>query len=383
VGPFDGTLRRVGIEPAERALCGWAGLCLLLLGATAFSLLNASETLFLKRVGVNYLPWVLLASSGLLVLTTGLASRALADANRPRWLPRVLLGLVLLLLPLWWLLHNWEVPVVFGAFVLVARQILALGLLVFWLALGDLVTGRQAKRLFAPLGAGVTLGAIVGSFASDPIARWLSVEGLVLVGALLLCGAAAMASRLHAARPRRLARGPGAARRPRGEPKGGEGRPSVAGMWRESVLFRLLLAALLCGGLLSPVLYFEFSYVADAATTGPDAEQRLLALYAQFRGWLNVAMLFTQLWLSGRLYQRIGLPLSLALWPASYLLGFGWLGVGPGLAAGVSALGATRLTEDGVGGSALRVLFNLFPERLRSAAAGLLEGPVNRIGGRP
>ena len=379
--PSISTLRRVGIEPAERALCGWAGLCLLLLGATAFALLNASETLFLKRVGVAYLPWALLASSGLLVLTTGLASHTLAAANRPRWLPRVLLGLALLLLPLWWLLHAWEVPAVFGAFVLVARQVLALGLLVFWLALGDLVTGRQAKRLFAPLGAGVTLGAIIGSFASDPIARWLSVEGLVLVGAVLLCGAAATASRLYAARPRRLERAPGAARRPRGEPEGGEGRPSPAGLWRESVLFRLLLASLLCGGLLSPVLYFEFSYVADAATTGADAEQRLLALYAQFRGWLNVAMLFTQLWLSGRLYQRIGLPLSLALWPASYLLGFGWLGVGPGLAAGVSALGATRLTEDGIGGSALRVLFNLFPERLRSAAAGLLEGPVNRIGG--
>jgi len=178
VSPFDSALRRVGIEPAERALCGWAGLCLLLIGATAFSLLNASETLFLKRVGVAYLPWALLASSGLLVVTTGLASYALAEANPPRWLPRVLLGLALLLLPLWWLLHVWEIPVVFGAFVLAARQVLALGLLVFWLALGDLVTGRQAKRLFAPLGAGVTLGAIIGSFASDPIARWLSVEVL-------------------------------------------------------------------------------------------------------------------------------------------------------------------------------------------------------------
>ena len=128
MGPIDNALRRIGIEPAERALCGWAALCLLLIGATAFALLNASETLFLKRVGVTYLPWALLASSGLLVVTTGLASYALAGANRPRWLPRVLLGLALLLLPLWWLLRAWEVPVVFGAFVLVARQVLALGL---------------------------------------------------------------------------------------------------------------------------------------------------------------------------------------------------------------------------------------------------------------
>ena len=66
---FDEGLRRLGIEPTERALCGWAALCLALLGATSFALLNSAETLFLKRVGVSYLPWALLASSGLLVVS--------------------------------------------------------------------------------------------------------------------------------------------------------------------------------------------------------------------------------------------------------------------------------------------------------------------------
>jgi len=117
------------------------------------------------------------------------------------------------------------------------------------------------------------------------------------------------------------------------------------------------------------------------ATTGPGGEQRLLALFAQFRGWLNVAMLGFQLWLSGRLYQRIGLPLSLALEPVAYLLGFLWLGARPSLSAGVTALGSGRLTEDGIAGPGRRVLFNLFPERMRSRAGGLLEGPVNRLGG--
>jgi hypothetical protein len=363
VGIVESALHRIGIGPSERALCGWAGLCLALLGATAFALLNSSETLFLKRVGV-----------------TGIASRALADADRPRALPRILLVLALMLFPLWGLLQTLPVPVVFGAFVLAARQVLALGLMVVWLALADLVTGRQAKRLFAPLSAGVTVGGIAGSFGSDPVSRWVGVEGLLLVCAGLLAAAALAAMRLHAAGTRHRERGPRADRRPSRAPAPKQ-RTSAARIWRISPLFRLLLAALLCGGVLSPVLYFEFSYVADAATTGADGEQRLLSLYAQFRGWLNVAMLVAQLWLSGRLYQRFGLPLSLALWPASYLMGFGWLGIQPSLAAGVTALGAGRLAEDGIGGSALRVLFNLFPEQLRSRAASLLEGPVNRLGG--
>ena len=44
-----------------------------------------------------------------------------------------------------------------GALVLVSRQVLGLGLMVTFLALGDLVSGRQAKRLFAPLGASLAL----------------------------------------------------------------------------------------------------------------------------------------------------------------------------------------------------------------------------------
>ena len=58
------------MQPAERGLLGWAVSCLLLLGASSFALMNAAETLFLKRVGVEAVPPALLASAGLLVLTT-------------------------------------------------------------------------------------------------------------------------------------------------------------------------------------------------------------------------------------------------------------------------------------------------------------------------
>ncbi len=380
MGTVDRALSRIGIEPSEQRLFAWAGLCLALMGAAAYALLNASETLFLKRVGVDYLPWALLASSGLLVITTGLAGHRLATADRPRALPGILLGLAALLLALWAVLETWQERVVFAVFVLVARQLLAIGLLSFWMALGDLVSGRRAKRLFAPLAAGITIGGIAGSFGSDPVAQLVGVEGLVAFGAALLMGAALAAGRLRAHAPGRLESGLGVRRGAGGATPALE-RISARRVWRESALFRLLLAALLCGGVLSPVLFFEFSTLADAATAGVDAEKRLLALYAQFRGWLNVAMLAFQLWLSGRLYRRIGLPLSLALEPASYLLGFGWIGARPSLTAGVSALGAGRLAEDGIAGPGLRVLFSLFPEHLRSRAGGLLEGPVTRLGG--
>ena len=368
-------LARLGVEESERPLFLWAGLCLGCSGAAAFALLNTAETLFLKRIGVEYLPAVLLASSGLLVLTTMGVGAFLAGADRPRWLSRILLVLAAMLLPFYPLIER-DVPGFSAVLVLASRQVLAISIMVFWQALNDLVTARQAKRLFAPLASGITIGGIFGSFASDPIARIVGLEGVPIACAALLAAAAFAARRLRAAQPRRLDRGLGGGVTKRIAPA-----ITIGSLWRESTLFRLLLVALFCGGLLGPALYYQFSYVADAATSGPDGEQRLLALFAQFRGWLNVAMLGVQLWLASHLYRRFGLPLALAFWPAAYLLGFAWLGLTPVLLAGIAGLGAARLMEDGIAGSALRVIFNLFPDHMRSRAASLLEGPVTRLGG--
>ena len=59
-------LKRIGVEREERSLFGWAGLCLLLVGAGSAALQNAAETLFLKRVGVELLPLAFLVSSVIL-----------------------------------------------------------------------------------------------------------------------------------------------------------------------------------------------------------------------------------------------------------------------------------------------------------------------------
>ena len=119
-------LARLGVEDSERAIFSWAWLCLLLIGAATFALLNLSETLFLKRVGVAYLPYALLASSALLVATTALVSRHVAGPESPRWMSRVLLLLAIALLP-FALLTGGGSAEVFVALVLLARQVLALG----------------------------------------------------------------------------------------------------------------------------------------------------------------------------------------------------------------------------------------------------------------
>jgi hypothetical protein len=344
------------------------------MGAATSALLNTAEVLFLKRVGVGAMPMILLVSSALLVLATG-AIGGVASASPARWLPRVLMSLGLALAP-FVLLAASSAPAILSGLVIVARQIQALSFLAFWLAMVTLVPPRRAKQLFAPLAAGATLGGIFGSFGSGPMARLAGVEGLIGLCSLMLIASAVAGQRLRESGTRML--GSALASRPHAGPSN---ETTLIELVRTSRLFRLLGIALLCGGALSPVLYFQFITVLDAATQGADGEQRLLDFYAQFRGWVYVVILVSQLWLSAALYRRIGLPLSLALWPAAYLMGFSWLGLAPMLFSAFASFGAARVSEDGVADPATRVLFNLFPDHARARASGLLAGPVYRLGG--
>ncbi len=371
----------LGIEPGEGRVFVWGTLALGLLGWAEVSLRNVAETLFVKRVGVELLPQGFLLSDALLLVATFAFVGVAARSDRLRLLPRMLAGLGLALVPLWSVV---EADTRSGVVVLLvaSRLVSTLALIVFWIAMADLLHGRQAKRLFAPMTAGGTLGAVAGSFASDPLARALEIGGLLLLTGGILGLAAAAALPLRRLRPRLDRPRRDAARGRRASRRAAEASPrSFASLWRESGLFRLLVAISLCGGILAPVLYWEFSYLADRATRGAEGEARLLAFYASFRGWINLGVLGAQLFASSRLFRRIGIPLASTIAPLAYLAGFGGLSAQMTLATGVAAMAATQLQDKAVYDPALRVLSSLFPEAIRSRASALIEGPTKRAGG--
>ena len=374
-------LRRLGIQAGELRLLAWGAGTLFLLGWAEVSVKNAAEVFFIKRIDVKLLPLAFLVSSLLLVLTTWAVGRLAARSDRPRLLPKILLGLAVALVPLW-LLVRGNVSSGFALLLIASKQIESIGLLMFLQALGDLLHPRQAKRLFAPLMAGMTLGTILGSFASEPLSGRLGIDGLLpfsagIMGAAALCSLPLRRGRVRL-EPRSGRAGEGA-REPR-TPGAGE-QTSLVRLWQGSRLFRLLALTTLFNALLGPMLYFQFQYVADVATAGRDAEDQLLSIYAWFRGWISVGILFIQLGLASGIYRRIGLPLAAAFSPLVYLVGFAGLSVRLSLPVGVGALAGTKLVDDAVYDPALRVLYNLFREGIRSRASSLLEGPVKRGGG--
>jgi len=377
-------LRKLGIEPGEAKVFAWGAAALFLMGWADVSVKNVSETLFIKRVGVERLPLVFLANSVLLVVTTYAVGRSAARTDRLRLLPYVLVGLAIALIPLWVLVLK-DVTSAYVLLVIASKELPSIALLVFWLALADLLHGRQAKRLFAPLMAGMTLGTILGSFASGPVSRMAGIAGPLPMSAAALALSALMTQPLRRLRSTRLERRPERAvhRLREDEPeKPSDGSVAeLRGLWGESRLFRLLFVTAACSGLLGPMLYFQFSYVAHLATQGAGGEAKLMDFYSQFRGWLSFGVLGAQLALTSSLYRRIGIPLAAAISPVIYLLGFLGLSARLSLPAGVGAMAGTKLQDSAVYDPAVRILFNLFPEDIRPRAMALLEGPVKRAGG--
>ncbi len=368
--------RRWAIEHGERLVVGWAMATCFLVGWTAVSLANVSETLFLKRVGVEWLPVVFLASSLCMVVSTGAVSRLASRVDHGRLLARTLLALALLLLPLWALVQN-GVQSAYVLLVLASKQVEAIALLVLWVALGDVLNARQAKRLYAPIMAGGTLGAIAGSFGCGLLGRAAGVAAPLPVAAGALGLAAVLALAVDRVRPLRVHHG----RRARREPPPASALPMLRGLWNESRLFRLLALGTLLSGVLGPMLYFQFSYVTDQATRGANGEQRLLALYAAFRGFLNIGVLAIQLLGTTVVFRRIGVPLAATLSPLVYLIGFFGIGVRLDVPAGIGAVTGASIQDHAIFDPAMKVLTTLFRESVRPAVTALIDGPIRRLGG--
>lgn len=364
--------RALGIEPGESFVLGWSALALFLMSWASISVSNVAETLFLKRVGVDHLPWVFLLNSLLLTGTTFMIGR-LAVRHEPRRLSiatLVLLGIALM--PLW-LLVLWNVTSVFVLLMIAAKQLDAIALVIFWTTVGGLVSGRQGKRLFARIAAGGTLGAIVGSFASGVLGRAFGIATLLPMATLTLALSAVAIVPLFRMTPPRFHR----AAEPVLDDDAGR---RLGPLWRAGNLFKVLVIASLLAGILGPILYFEFAYVADRATQGSGGEQRLLDLYAVFRGWLNVGVLLIQIVGTPAMFRRLGVPLASALSPIIYLLGLVGLSIQLSLAAGVAAVAGANLQDHAVYDPAQRILVTLFPERVRAAVTTLIDGPVKRTG---
>ncbi len=206
---------------------------------------------------------------------------------------------------------------------------------VFWSFMNDIFRPSQSKRLFGIVFVGGSIGAISGSAITSSLATPLGSVNLLLVSAVLL-ELACFASRSLERHQADLSLAPDAAETPRqtkessGDPIGGS---FWDGVWHviKSPYLLGIFGLMLFYSISSTFLYFQQTDIISRVFANDRAGRTQLLANRDLV--VNVLALVTQLFLTGRILRWFGIGIALAFLPALGALGFGLLGLWPGLVA--------------------------------------------------
>jgi AAA family ATP:ADP antiporter len=237
----------------------------------------------------------------------------------------------------------------------------------FWSVLADLFSPRQAKRLFGPVAAGATSGAIAGSAFTSVAAASCSVSTLLLVAAALLELALLLAGGLQRATcnwPRQ---------RHEQEPRGGIWA-GVALVVRSRYLLMICLYLAFTSACGATVYLQMADYVGQHI---PDTTEKT-RYFATINFAVQAGTLLMQLWVVGVVMRRLGLSVALVMLPLTYAVCFIWLGLSQSLVVFAVVDVLRRILVYGISVPAREVLFTVVNREARYKSKNFIDTVVFR-----
>ena len=357
---------------------GESRMASLMIGIMLFTAMGSSlggtgiEALFFARFGVEYLPYMFLGLGVTSMLISFGTTAALGSLPRrilylaiPLFIATVLiLARLALLTGL-----NWLYPALW-----LGKEILnSLTGILIWGIAGVVCDTRQAKRLFPLFNASRILGQVIGGFATGALVNVLGVENLLLVwaGALLL---AFIFSRAILGNQRVPAPAGNARQKP--PPLIQEMQRGYQYVRRSNLMRWVSLAAVLFS-----LLYFSIALpFSRAATEQYIDEENLAAFLGLFNGVSTAAAFLASLFLANRLFARLGIMLSLLIFPVLYLIGFASLALLPIFAIVVSFRFIQMFWLSGIADPAYQAMFNVVPPERRDQVRTFISGVPEQAG---
>jgi len=243
---------------------------------------------------------------------------------------------------------------------------------VAWSVLADLFRIAEAKRLFALMAVGASVGGLVGPLLGVALVGSIGHAGLLLLSAALLVGTIAAARALQAWRDRHplgldetLARA---------KPLGGSPFAGASQVLRSPFLlgcaaFVLLLAST------TVFLYFEQARLVQA--TFPDRVDQT-RVFGTIDAIVQAIAIVAQLFLTGRIAQRLGVGVLLVAVPLVVAGGFVWLAFAPTFAVLAVVMIARRAGEYALVRPGREMLFTVVPVEEKYKAKNFIDTVVYR-----
>lgn len=355
------------IRAEERRATVAAFLTLLGVMAAHALLETARDALFLAELPARRLPWVYLTvavvASGLFALQRSLGRNRSGRMS----LLAGLLGASVITLLFWFLTATRHPWVLFALYVW--SMVLATLIVVrFWTLLGSLFTVSEAKRLYAVIGVGSVLGAILGSGAARLLVMVIEPRHLLLAGAVALALTTIGPGLFFPSPETPPSRHPSRASSERIL----HPLRTVAG----HTYLRRVAVLLLLSTVTFTLVDFVFKSVA-AETVAPD---RLAAFFSTVYLACNLLSLLSQLFLVGLLVRALGVGSVLSILPALLVLGGAGVAAGLGVAAAVALKGIDGGLRYSLHRTTVEVLFVPLTTELRERVKGVIEVVGHRGG---
>lgn len=369
--------KAVKAESGEIKALLWSFGYFFFLLSTYYMLLPLRDAMGIEG-GTRNLSWLFAATFIATLVTAPFQAALVARLPRRTFIPVVYLFLVANMVVFWALMSAQIAPVIVArAFFIWITVFSVFTVSVFWSFMADLYSTEQSKRLFGFIGAGGSIGSILGPMITGALVQRIGVANLLLIAGLLLVLAVVCANRLEGAAG--LAQ---AAQADFKSASAGRQKAVGGGMFDG---FTLLFKSPYLGGiglwvfLLSfagTMLYFVQADVVAAAATDTATRTQI---FAQIAKWVGILSLLIQLLATGRIIKAIGTGPAAALLPLVFVVGFIAIALNPAVLLVVAGFQAVqRATNFGIANLARESLWTVVSREEKFKAKNIIDGSVFR-----
>ncbi|HYR85722.1 MAG TPA: Npt1/Npt2 family nucleotide transporter [Terriglobia bacterium] len=358
-------------QEAERVVLMSAYLLLIITSYTTVKAVR--DSLFVTNIGPSQLPYMYL----LIAVAMGLVSYVYSRLVNRIGLYRLIRATSLFMishLVIFWFVFRSESSIWFYVFYVWVSLFGAITASQCWLLSSHVFNPREARRVFAWIGAGGILGGILGGGLTSIAARRSGTESLILIGVIAMALTLALLERIKYFAPAE-------ARIPRDEArKPTESEGGTATMWMEVRRSRhlfLMVMLLTIAVIVEAFIDYEYKFVAKHAFTSKD---HLTSFFGTIAFYIGLFSLLFQMLLTGRILKRFGVGWAIMLLPSGLLAASVMLALKPTL--WTAAL--LQLIDGGFSYSIHRagteLLFLPIPPQTRNAVKGFIDMFVDRLG---
>ncbi len=365
------------IRREERSLTILFFVYFFLLMASEYAVKSVRQASYIDIVGAQNLPYVYLLLALLSFPVLVLYSRLTRRFDDPTLIVAFALLRVLGLVAFFWFFGHGRGWLLAFAFYLWTTLGFGVAVSQFWSFANGVFDARQARRLFAFVGAGGLLGGVPGGQIARLVTAWAGTRYTLLAAGVLLLVVVALVVAINRTRPR--ADGDDTRQRRL------RARPEKVGfeVLRGSRLLGLIAVLMLLMVVVSQTVDLQFNWVVQQHTTTLDQRTRVMGSFFTLMGVIGFVF---QLAFTQRIHRVLGvgfgmrvLPATVAVTTALLLLSFGLFPAAVLFFAWVLRLSETSVRHS-VEQATRELLFLPVSPDLRRRAKGFIDVFVQRLG---